>query len=54
MRNMTNALDWTTVDERLRQILPHNLDEETWRALQRYPLSFVADELLWRVEAIAL
>ncbi len=25
----------------------------TWQALQHHPLSFIADELLWRVEAIA-
>ncbi len=50
---MVNRPDWTMVRDRLERLLPHGLDETTWQALQRYSLSFVADELLWRVEAIA-
>lgn len=50
---MANRPDWTTVRERLEQLLPHGLDETTWQALQRHSFTFVADELLWRVEAFA-
>ena len=51
---MSNTSDWNTIHERLEQLLPHNLDEVTWRALQQYSPMFVADELLWQVEAFAL
>jgi len=44
--------DWTTVHERLEQLLPHGLDAATWEVLRQQSLPFVADELLWRVEAI--
>jgi len=50
---MSDTLDWNTIHERLEHVLPHGLDETTWQALQRHSLPFVADELLWRVEALA-
>ncbi len=50
---MSNTPDWNEVRERLERLLLHVLDETTWQALQRHSLAFVADELLWRVEAIA-
>jgi len=49
---MPDILDWNGVREHLEQVLSHGLDESTWQALQRHSLPFVADELLWRVEAI--
>ncbi len=50
---MSNTLDWNEIHDHLEQLLPHGLDETTWQALQRHSPAFVADELLWRVEAIA-
>lgn len=50
---MPDILDWNGVREHLEQVLPYGLDESTWQVLQRHSLPFVADELLWRVEAIA-
>ena len=50
---MDNMHDWNAAHERVEQLLPHGLDAATWEILQQQPLSFVADELLWRVEAIA-
>ncbi len=50
---MPNPRDWNELRERLEQVLPHGLDETTWQALQQHSFTFVADELLWRVEAIA-
>jgi len=51
---MPNISDWNELHERVEHCLPHGLDEATWQAVQQHPLPFVADELLWRVEAIAL
>ena len=50
---MDNMHDWTTVHEHLEHLLPHGLDAATWEVLRQQPLPFVADELLWRVEAFA-
>ncbi len=50
---MDNTPDWNEMHDHLEQLLPHGLDETMWQALQRHSLAFVADELLWRVEAIA-
>jgi len=50
---MPDTLDWNMIYERLKQLLPHGLDESTWQALQLHSLTIVADELLWRVEALA-
>jgi len=50
---MGNTPDWNELHDHLEQLLPHGLDETTWQALQRHSPAFVADELLWRVEAIA-
>ena len=48
---MDSIRDWTTVHEHLKHLLPHDLDAATWEVLRQQPLPFVADELLWRVEA---
>ena len=50
---MDSMRDWTTVHERLEHLLPHDLDAATWGVLRQQSLPFVADELLWRVEATA-
>ena len=50
---MDNMHDWNAAHERLELLLPHGLDEVTWEVLRHHSLSFIADELLWRVEAIA-
>ena len=50
---MDNTRDWTPIHEQLEHLLPHGLDAATWEVLRQQPLPFVADELLWRVEAIA-
>lgn len=50
---MPDARDWNEIHERVEQVLPHGLDGTTWKVLQHHPLPFVADELLWRIEAIA-
>ena len=49
---MDSIRDWTTVHEHLEHLLPHGLDAATWEVLRQQPLPFVADELLWRVEAM--
>ena len=51
--NLNSTPGWNDIRERLEQLLLHGLDGMTWEALQRHSLAFVADELLWRVEAIA-
>ena len=50
---MDSRRDWPTVHEHLEQLLPHGLDAAMWEVLHQQSLPFVADELLWRVEAIA-
>ena len=50
---MDSIRDWTTVHEHLEHLLPHGLDAAMWEVLRQQSLPFVADELLWRVEAIA-
>jgi len=50
---MGSTVSWNEARERLEQLLPHGLDEPTWEILRHQPLSFIADELLWRVEAMA-
>ena len=50
---MSNLSDWNAAHERLELLLPNGLDAATWEVLRHHSLSFVADELLWRVEAIA-
>ena len=50
---MSSTVSWNEARERLEQLLPNSLDAATWEILQQQPLSFIADELLWRVEAIA-
>ena len=50
---MSSTVSWNEARERLEQLLPNSLDAATWEILQQQSLSFVADELLWRVEAIA-
>ena len=50
---MSSTVSWNEARERLEQLLPNGLDAATWEILQQQPLSFAADELLWRVEAIA-
>jgi len=49
---MSNLSDWNAVHERLEQHLPHGLDEMTWEVLRQHSLSFIADELVWRIEAL--
>ena len=50
---MVTEPDWNEIHAQLEQLLPHGLDEVTWQALQRHSFTFITDELLWRVEAIA-
>jgi len=50
---MPNISEWNEIHGHLEQLLPNGLDTAMWEILQQQPLSFVADELLWRVEAIA-
>ena len=50
---MGSTVSWNEARKRLEQLLPHGLDEPTWEILRHQPLSFVANELLWRVEAVA-
>jgi len=50
---MPNISEWNEIHGHLEQLLPNGLDAATWKILQQQPLSFVADELLWRIEAIA-
>lgn len=49
---MGNKPDWNEIHDHLEQLLPTGLNETTWEALHQHSLPFVADELLWRVEAI--
>ena len=46
---MESTPDWNELRERLEQLLKNGLDEATWEVLRQHSLSFVADELLWRV-----
>ena len=50
---MGSTVSWNAAHERLKLLLLNGLDAATWEILQQQPLSFVAYELLWRVEAIA-
>ncbi len=50
---MNSATDWKNICERLESLLPHCLDETPWNVLQQHSFALVANELLWRVEAIA-
>jgi len=50
---MGSTVSWNAAHERLKLLLLNGLDAATWEILQQQPLSFIADELLWRVEAIA-
>ena len=50
---MKSATDWKTIRERLESLLPHGRDETPWNVLQQHSFALVANELLWRVEAIA-